>query len=170
MLNLRFQDYHPTRGRTAPAPSAANVARLAVPKGYHAANACGCHRARYRQRPSSARAHDSVGLGTEASRTAPATRYAPRQPGGRGAEEARCFRDGAAESATTRRGPVPPPARPPALPRSRPPRNGSSAQGACERGGRGKREGGREGEPRTEQSRGYLLVLVEDVGGEAPCR
>lgn len=151
-----------------------------MPKGYHAANVCGCHPARNRQRPFSARAHTRHGargwggLETEANRTVPATRYAPRQPGdgtGRDTDEARCFRDGAVESATTQRGPVrrpslrPPAAMPPpALPRSRAARNGSSAQGACERGG------GSEEETRTEQSRGYLLVLVDDVGGEAPCR
>ena len=63
---------------------------------------------------------------------------------------------------------------PPALPRCRAPRNGSGSGCLRARGGGGK-EGGREakrseGEPRTEQSRGYLLVLVGDVGGEAPCR
>lgn len=131
-------------------PSAANFARLAPPKGYHAANACGLRQARSRQRPSSTRAHDTVGPGTKASRTAPATQCAPRQPGTR-TGKARWFRDGAVESATSQRGPARPPSLqppaatpPPALPRpapGHPPRNGSSAQGACERGGSGSGSG-----------------------------
>ena len=146
MLNLRFRDYHPTRGRTTPIPRQQTLHDLQRQRDIArqtsaAATKCVTVRGPPLRTHARKRTHDTAGLGTEASRTAPATQYAPRQPGEGGTEEARCFRDGAVESAATQRGPVRPPSLhppaatpPPALPRSRAPRNGSSAQGACERG------------------------------------
>lgn len=83
-LNLRFQGYHPTRGRTTPPiiprqPTLHDLHRQKdIARQTSAANA---ERVLVRGPPLRARAHDTVGLGTKASRTAPATQYAPRQPG-----------------------------------------------------------------------------------------